>query len=204
MNKIYQKKTLLPNLPVKRQFGGFTLIELLVVVLIIGILAAVALPQYNKAVWRSRGAELITQARILGEAQQRYVMANGQYPNSIDELDVSYDGWESPSSLCGFATSSSRQRKTKNYHIMLTDVPTDSPDTAMRWAYAGFTDTEESPYKCSGIVYVHTAPGFSEGEKNKIYCYYRSAGTGHNWCEEVWGCKQQVLNLGITVLYKLP
>ena len=71
---------------------AFTLIELLVVVLIIGILAAVALPQYQKAVLRSRYAQLMTFGNGIYTAALSYHLANGGWPARFDVLDVTIPG----------------------------------------------------------------------------------------------------------------
>lgn len=67
---------------------GFTLIELLVVVLIIGVLSAVALPQYQTAVERARATEALTLMNAISESAQRYHSQHESWPNSFTKLDA--------------------------------------------------------------------------------------------------------------------
>ena len=78
------------------RLGGFTLIELLVVVLIIGILAAIAVPQYQKAVLKARASEALLQGKALLAAEKAYVLSNGAMTEDLDALDVTFPanaGW---------------------------------------------------------------------------------------------------------------
>ena len=71
---------------------AFTLIELLVVVLIIGILAAVALPKYQKAVEKARLTEALLIGKHIRELEEIYYIANGHYTNDFADLGMDMTG----------------------------------------------------------------------------------------------------------------
>ena len=79
---------------------GFTLIEVLVVVLIIGILAAVALPQYQRAVEKSRLSEAISNMRTIQNNVKMYILEHGTNGghNTPENWDVELTGgsWIDP------------------------------------------------------------------------------------------------------------
>ena len=78
---------------------AFTLIELLVVVLIIGILAAVAVPQYQKAVLKSRLGQELIHLKALDQAQRAYYLANGTFTTKGFDIEMK-------KSFCGDYVSS--------------------------------------------------------------------------------------------------
>ena len=69
---------------------GFTLIELMIVVAIIGVLAAIAMPQYNKYVARTQVAEAFVLLGPVKQALTLYYQENGAFPNQAD-MNVRHD-----------------------------------------------------------------------------------------------------------------
>jgi len=71
---------------------GFSLIELLIVVLIIGILAAIAIPAYGTMVEKARAQEAIINLRALFAAQEIHYEYNGHYTDDTNALDITIRG----------------------------------------------------------------------------------------------------------------
>ncbi len=67
---------------------AFTLIELLIAVLIIGVLAAIAVSAYQKAVLKSRFSSIIPPTKTIADAQEFYYMNNGSYATDTEDLEV--------------------------------------------------------------------------------------------------------------------
>lgn len=138
---------------------GFTLVELLVVILIIGILSAIALPQYMKTVERARAAEAITILASLARAEQSYLNLRNTYTDDIPMLEFTPPG-VSEDDITGFSTNDFRfkvsrargndfmayaERKDRSTDETYTIATAIYPNgDVVRWCYPGKASTFQS------------------------------------------------------------
>lgn len=73
----------------RRLQPGFSLFELLVAMVIVGILAAVALPSFNDSIRKGRRSDAVAHLSDVQQAQERYRSNNSEYAGSLDDLAVS-------------------------------------------------------------------------------------------------------------------
>ncbi len=81
---------------VSRQRGGFTLVEILIVVVILGILAAIVIPQFTNASESAKASSLIAQLQTIRSQLELFqVQHNGQYPTlaELNDTTNSAGGW---------------------------------------------------------------------------------------------------------------
>ena len=137
---------------------AFTLIELLVVVLIIGILSAIALPQYQKAVWKSKNVQLKELVRAVSQAQQVYYLANDEYAAKLDDLDINLPltPHTSGSDICllGGSAAAGSSKKGKDFAIALSG----SKRVWGLWT--------SGPYECKGFM----GPLIGSNYQEPLYC----------------------------------
>ncbi len=109
---------------------AFTLIELLVVVLIIGILSAIALPQYQVSVDKTRFMSMMAVTKALKNEQELYYLANGEYTPDLRNLQGALPGNCTVTYSSASCETFTIQLETRRVYSSLTTLP---GNTLMMW-----------------------------------------------------------------------
>lgn len=106
---------------------GFTLIELLIVVIVLGILATIAVPQFGKIAEKARRSEADSNIAALETAQHMYYADNNQYTDNMLALDVTTKDnyWET--------TTAPNSSNTEQFYILATRSATGSTKGTTYW-----------------------------------------------------------------------
>ncbi len=181
----------------KKTTAGFTLIELLVVVLIIGILSAVAVPQYQKAVEKSRATQALILLKSLVQAQEAYYLANGEYATQFDQLDVEIPWTE-------HIPWHKRSQETRSNEDWTIQLYTDRP--ANVWGI--FVGRISGPYQGSGFAYFFQNDYDTSTPTKTILCHEQlDADFFYNFQQSKGDFCQKIMNateVSSSSYYKLP
>ena len=143
---------------------GFTLIELLVVVLMIGVLAAVALPQYQKAVIRSRSTQALTLIKTIGQAVEMYYDEYGKNPTQFAELPIVLPAQFKTCPNTSIWFFDCRQSEEWSVKILRES----GYNGVITLSYTG-----NGPYKGMGLAYIprhHITAAATRGNVGKVMC----------------------------------
>ena len=155
---------------------AFTLIELLVVVLIIGILAAIAVPQYQMAVAKSRAAEALSVIKSLRPAIDEYILINNKFPKTFNDLTLTPSG-----EMSKFSIQDDRVIG-QYYNYVLTGWRLDvGPRNA-------------DSYEPAFLYQAHEDPNWPVLHAGEIYCYYL---TNNTYADKRDTICRQLTNSGI-------
>lgn len=177
---------------------AFTLIELLVVVLIIGILASIALPQYQKAVEKSKAMTMISLIKPIAQAAELYYINNGTAPTNFDTLDVSL----SPEQKEKLACANVRTCENEDFGIELYTNTLNMKGvvvlkTAGKYRGAGF------------VIFYDNGTDTKQYTRGGLYCYERAQGvnifnlTRGDYCKKIFGGTLFSSNLNANI-FSLP